>query len=71
MLLFLNYRNMDPNLNAESKNLSYRFQERYKALEDYITEVNRRKKNICRVTHKLNSLMIRNHWSLFSACYQK
>ncbi|CAO3608615.1 unnamed protein product [Mucor hiemalis] len=38
MLLFLNYRNMDANLIAESKSLSERFKNRHLALEDYITE---------------------------------
>lgn len=39
MLLFLNYRNIDPNLIVESKGLSERFKERHRCLEDYITEV--------------------------------
>lgn len=32
---------MDANLIAESKNLSERFKNRHRALEDYITEVKR------------------------------
>jgi hypothetical protein len=40
MLLFLNYRNINANLIAESKTLSQRFQDRHRSLEDYITEVN-------------------------------
>lgn len=39
MLLFLNYRNINANTIAESKSLSERFQQRHRALEDYITEV--------------------------------